>query len=83
MGVAKMSEIISINTEEGIRSSIKDEELDVLPVYPDAYPMLQEKIPEYKDALPSGTITVLVKRLKMTMKAYNGLGLYCKSMWCI
>ena len=75
MGARKMSEIISINTEEGITSSVKDEELDVLPVYPDAFPMLQEKIPEYEDALPSGTMTVLVKRLKMTMKAYNGLGL--------
>jgi peptide deformylase len=75
MGATKMSEIISINTEEGITSSVKDAELDVLPVYPDAFPMLQEKVPEYKDALPSGTMTVLVKRLKMTMKAYNGLGL--------
>ena len=75
MGIKQMSEMISINTEEGIRSSVKDDELEVLPVYPESFPMLQEKIPEYTDALPSGTMSVLVKRLKMTMKAYNGLGL--------
>lgn len=75
MGIKKMSEIISINTEEGIKASVKDDELEVLPVYPESFPMLQEKIPEYKDALPSGSMSVLVKRLKMTMKAYNGLGL--------
>lgn len=37
--------------------------------------MLSQKIPEFSGKLPNGSITVLAKRLKMTMKLYNGMGL--------
>jgi len=70
-----MSEMLVINTEEGIKSTVKDEELDVLPLYDDSHPMLSHKIPEYAGKFPNGALTVIAKRLKMTMKLYNGVGL--------
>ena len=70
-----MSEILTIDTEAGIKSTIKDDELQILPLYDDNHPMLTQKIPIYEGRFPNGTLTVLSKRLKMTMKLYNGLGL--------
>lgn len=70
-----MSEILTINTEAGIKPTVQDDELQILPLYDDGHPMLKEKIPEYTGRFPNGTLTVLAKRLKMTMKLYNGLGL--------
>ena len=70
-----MSEILTIDTEAGIKSTVKDDELQILPLYDDGHPMLMQKIPIYEGRFPNGTLTVLSKRLKMTMKLYNGLGL--------
>ena len=70
-----MSEILTIDTEAGIKNTVQDDELQILPLFDDTHPMLSQKIPLYTGKLPNGTITVLAKRLKMTMKLYNGLGL--------
>ena len=70
-----MSDTFVIDTEAGIKSTVKDEELQILPLYDDKHPMLLQKIPLYTGKFPNGTLTVLAKRLKMTMKLYNGLGL--------
>ena len=47
-----------------------------LPLYDENHPMLKQPIPEF-DAykLPSPLTTKLIKRMKMTMKLHNGLGL--------
>lgn len=65
-------EILTINTEENV---VKTETINPLPVYNDDYPMLQDEIPEYIDALPNPEMSELIKQLKMTMKMYAGLGL--------
>lgn len=70
-----MSDTLIINTEAGIKSSVKDDEIQILPLYDDNHPMLAQRIPIYTGVLPNGTLTVLAKRLKMTMKLYNGIGL--------
>ena len=70
-----MNDTIIIDTEAGIKSTVKDDDLQILPLYDDSHPMLAQKIPVYEGKFPNGTLTVLAKRLKMTMKLYNGLGL--------
>lgn len=70
-----MSEILTIDTEAGIKATVQDDELEILPLFDDNQPMLKQKIPSYTGQFPNGTLTVLAKRLKMTMKLYNGLGL--------
>ncbi len=70
-----MNEILTIDTEAGLKTTVQDDELQILPVYDDGHPMLAQKIPEYTGSFPNGTLTVLAKRLKMTMKLYNGVGL--------
>ena len=70
-----MSDTFVIDTEVGIKSKVDDEELKILQLYDDNHPMLSQKIPEFSGKLPNGSITVLAKRLKMTMKLYNGMGL--------
>ena len=68
-----MSEILTINTEQGI---IKEEQIEPLPLYDENHPMLRQVIPEYEiGRLPNPVMNNLVKRLKLTMKIYNGLGL--------
>ena len=67
-----MSEIITINTES---NEFKEEVIEPLSVYSDNLPMLSAKIPEYRLPLPNKQMTALVKKLKMTMKLYAGLGL--------
>jgi peptide deformylase len=75
MGATKMSDEFIIDTEVGIKSKVDDQELKILQLYGDNHPMLSQKIPEFSGKLPNGSITVLAKRLKMTMKLYNGMGL--------
>jgi peptide deformylase len=75
MGATKMNDEFIIDTEVGIKSKVEDEELKILQLYDDNHPMLSQKIPEFSGKLPNGSITVLAKRLKMTMKLYNGMGL--------
>jgi len=67
-----MSEVITIDTGSGI---IKEEKVELLPVFSDNLPMLSEPIPEYVHALPNPQMTKLVQQLKLTMKEYSGLGL--------
>jgi peptide deformylase len=70
-----MNEIFTIDTTSGIVHNQKDEEIKPLPLFNDNFPMLSKQIPEYTGKLPNPTLTVLAKRLKMTMKLYAGIGL--------
>jgi peptide deformylase len=72
MGDESMSEILTINTES---NEFKEEVIEPLSVFGDTHPMLNEVVPEYRNVLPNKNMTDLVKRLKMTMKMYAGLGL--------
>lgn len=65
-------ELITINTETAVA---KQERVEPLPLYDDDYYMLSQVMPEYTDPLPNALMTNLIKRLKGTMKQYNGLGL--------
>lgn len=67
-----MSEILTIDTTDGLDTS---EKVEPLPLMTEDHPMLRQKIPEYKGKLPTGMMTHLIKRLKMTMKLYGGVGL--------
>lgn len=67
-----MSDFITINTES---SSVTQEEIQQLPLYGENYDMLSKVMPEYKEPLPNPGMNKLIKRLKKTMTAYNGLGL--------
>jgi peptide deformylase len=49
--------------------------VEPLPLYDENHPMLKVQIPEYKFDLPNPLMEMLVKRLKMTMKLYGGIGL--------
>jgi peptide deformylase len=68
-----MSDILTINTSE---NTIQQQRIDPLPLFDDNHPMLSVSIPEYDiNALPNGSMTNLISRLKMTMKLYGGIGL--------
>lgn len=64
--------ILTINTEAGLP---KPEEIKPLPIYGEDFSMLSDEIPKYTEKLPNAYMSNLVKRLKMTMKLYNGVGL--------
>lgn len=65
--------ILVINTET---EHSKPETIDPLPLYDDKHPMLSKEIPEYStQTLPNPSMDKLVKRLKMTMKKFGGIGL--------
>lgn len=67
-----MSEILTIDTGAGI---VEPKQIEPLPLYDENHPMLRMPIPEYKGSLPSPVMTNLIKRLKLTMKLYGGIGL--------
>lgn len=67
-----MSEILTIDTTTNI---IQNERVEPLQLYDDSLPLLNEVMPEYKDALPNFAMNNLVKQLKLTMKLYGGIGL--------
>ncbi len=67
-----MSDILTIDTTAGI---IKDQKVEPLPLYDENHPMLLEPIPEYKQRLPNGMMSNLIKRMKLTMQQYGGIGL--------
>lgn len=70
-----MSEIFTIDTEEGILKE-KEEVVEPLSLFDDNHPMLLQKIPEYDvTRLPNPVLGKLIKRLKMTMKLHGGIGL--------
>ena len=65
-------DIFTIDTGAGI---LKEEKIEPLPLFDENHPMLSKPIPEYKQALPNQNMNILIKRLKMTMKQFAGLGL--------
>ena len=67
-----MSEVLTINTEQGI---FKEEIVEPFKMLDENHPLLKQPIPEYKGILPSTPMDTLIKRLKMTMKLYGGIGL--------
>ena len=68
-----MSEILTINTEQGI---IKEEKIEPLPLYDENHPMLRQIIPEYDvTRLPNPVMSNLIKRMKVTMQQFGGIGL--------
>lgn len=68
-----MSEILTINTTDSLRAP--QEEIKPLPLFDDNYAMLQMVMPEYTDPLPNPVMINVIKRLKMTMKQFGGIGL--------
>lgn len=57
-------------------STVKEEEILPLHLIETSSEVLHSRIPEYDvTTLPNQVMTKLIKRLKMTMKLYNGLGL--------
>lgn len=67
-----MSDILTIDTSSG---TIQPENLDPLHLYDDNLPLLRERMPEYTGVLPNIEMTTLVKRMRMTMKRFAGIGL--------
>ena len=70
-----MSETLIINTDAAVGTSTQQIKVEPLPLYDENHPMLKVQIPEYKFDLPNPLMEMLVKRLKMTMKLYSGIGL--------
>jgi len=70
-----MSETLIIDTGAAIGTPTQQVRVEPLPLYDENHPMLKVQIPEYKFDLPNPLMEMLVKRLKMTMKLYGGIGL--------
>jgi peptide deformylase len=68
-----MSETFVIDTDTLVNT--KPPEVNPLPLYDENHPMLKQAIPEYDTPLPNANMSLLVARLKMTMKLYGGVGL--------
>ena len=65
-------EIFTIDTGANLP---QEQKVEPLPLFDDKHPMLSKPIPEYTQPLPNANMNHLIKRLKMTMKQFNGLGL--------
>jgi peptide deformylase len=61
--------------DTGGSTPIKEVKVEPLPLYDEHHAMLKQVIPEYKNNLPNPLMELLIKRLKMTMKLYGGIGL--------
>lgn len=70
-----MSEILTIDTGSSISPTKLEEKLEPLVLYGENFEMLNDEIPLYRDELPNFEMSNLIKRLKMTMKLYGGIGL--------
>jgi peptide deformylase len=70
-----MSDILTIDTAVAAGLKQPEPQVDPLQVFDDRLPMLSVPIPEFTGSLPNSSMTHLVKRMKMTMKLYSGLGL--------
>ena len=70
-----MSDILKIATEVAAGIKKRGPRVEPLLVFDENFPMLEEVIPEFVGVLPNDKMTLLVKRLKMTMKLYSALGL--------
>jgi peptide deformylase len=53
----------------------KEQIVEPLTLYNENHPMLRVAIPEYTLPLPNPNMSLLIKRLKMTMRLYGGIGL--------
>lgn len=67
-----MSETITIDTTECLQ---QNKQIEPLPLYDETFYMLSQSIPEYTDNLPNQNMDNLVKRMKVTMKKFSGIGL--------
>lgn len=70
-----MSETLVIDTGAALATPSQQVKVEPLPLYDENHPMLKVQVPEYKQALPNPIMELLIKRLKMTMKQYGGIGL--------
>jgi len=70
-----MSDTLIIDTGASLEIPSQQVRVEPLPLYDENHPMLKVQMPEYKSALPNPIMDLLVKRLKMTMKLYGGIGL--------
>ena len=70
-----MSDILTIDTAVAAGIKTADDKIEPLQVHDDTFHMLSVPIPEFLGVLPNPSMTKLVRRLKMTMKLYSGLGL--------
>ena len=70
-----MSDVLTINTEVAAGLKKPEQKVEPLSVFDERHPMMAEVMPEFIGVLPNTSMTHLVKRLKMTMKLYSGLGL--------
>ena len=70
-----MSDILTIDTSVAAGITKAEPKVEPLQVFDDRHPMLSEVMPEFVGVLPNTSMTHLVKRMKMTMKLYSGLGL--------
>jgi peptide deformylase len=70
-----MSDILTIDTAVAAGIKQPEQKVEPLDVFDDRNPLLSVAIPEFKGQLPNPNMTMLVKRLKFTMKLYSGLGL--------
>ena len=70
-----MSDILTIDTSVAAGITKAEPKVEPLQVFNDKHPMLSEVMPEFVGVLPNASMTHLVKRMKMTMKLYSGLGL--------
>lgn len=70
-----MSEILTIDTGSSISPTKLEEKVEPLVLYGENFEMLNDEIPLYRDELPNFEMSNLIKRLKMTMKLYGGIGL--------
>ena len=68
-----MSEEFIIDTGAAVAEA---ENITPLPLFDENHPMLRQVVPEFDiRKLPNALTNKLIKRLKMTMKMHNGLGL--------
>ena len=70
-----MSDILTIDTAVAAGLKKVEDKVEPLQVHDDTFHMLSVPIPEFLGVLPNPSMTKLVRRLKMTMKLYSGLGL--------
>ena len=68
-------EFLTIDTGAGIVSP-EQKKLLPLPLYDEHHRMLRQSIPEYDGTLPNDNLTVLINRLKITMKQFNEKSIY-------
>ncbi len=70
-----MSDTLIIDTGAALSQPSQQVRVEPLPLYDENHPMLKVPVPEYKHSVPNPLMELLIKRLKMTMKLYGGIGL--------